>query len=333
MNPLGHRPPQNPSMIRPVLFPALLLTCLPLGAQVDPILANLGPRPNGDVEFQLIAPGGVPYQVEVASEIGTWNPFRTLTGAANGTNTVADSGAPYSNTRLYRASAASEASVLTGDHWITPAGDVVIHPVNHASFVLQWNGRMIYNDPVGGAAPYSSFPKADLILISHGHPDHFSAPSLNSVTNSGTRIIAPAAVFAQMSATLKAITIPLANGESTNVLNLGVEAIPAYNSNHPKGVGNGYVVMVGGRRMFMSGDTGNIPEMRALTDIDVAFVCMNLPFTMSITDAATAVRAFQPRVVYPYHFRDSSGSLANLTQFREKVGIDLGIEVRVRKWY
>lgn len=320
-------------MTRPLPLVALVLAFLRLDAQTDPILANLGPRPNGDVEFQLIAPGGVPYQVEVSTEIGTWGPFLTLTGAANGTNTVADSGAPYAGTRLYRASAASEPTALTGDHWVTPAGDVVIHPVNHASFVMQWNGRMIYNDPVGGAAPYKSFPKADLILVSHDHSDHFSASSLNSVTNSGTRIIAPAAVYGQMSAALKAITIPLANGGITHILDLAIEAIPAYNSNHPKGVGNGYVLTVGGRRMFMSGDTGNIPEMRALTEIDIAFVCMNLPFTMSITDAATAVRAFRPRVVYPYHFRDSSGSLANLTQFRQKVGTDLGIEVRVRKWY
>lgn len=320
-------------MIRQLLLPILLLGCPRLGAQVDPILANLGPRPNGDVEFQLLAPGGAPYQVEIASELGRWNPFLTLTGAANGTNTVADSGAPYAGTRLYRAVPVTGESVLTGDHWQTPAGNVVIHPVNHSSFVLQWNGRMIYNDPVGGAAPYRTFPKADLILVSHDHGDHFSAPTLNSVTNSGTRIVAPAAVYAQMSPALKAITIPLANGGTTNVLDLGIAAIPAYNSNHPKGVGNGYVLTVGGRRMFMSGDTGNIPEMRALTDIDIAFVCMNLPFTMSIADAANAVRTFRPLVVYPYHFRDSSGSLANLIQFRQKVGTDLGIEVRVRKWY
>ncbi|MBL9174257.1 MAG: MBL fold metallo-hydrolase [Verrucomicrobiales bacterium] len=320
-------------MNRHFLLSVLMLGCLRLGAQVDPVLANLGPQPNGDVEFQLLGPGGASYQVDVASELGRWSPFRTLTGAANGTNLVADSGAPYAGLRWYRAMPVTGESVLTGDHWPTPAGDVVIHPVNHASFVLQWNGRMIYNDPVGGSTPYKTFPKADLILVSHDHGDHFNATTLNSVTNPGTRIIAPAAVYAQMSAALKAITIPLANGGTTNVLDLGIEAIPAYNGNHPKGVGNGYVVTVGGRRMFMSGDTGNIPEMRALKDIDVAFVCMNLPFTMSITDAATAVRAFAPRVVYPYHFRDSSGALANLTQFRQKVGTDLGIEVRVRKWY
>ncbi|MFO1460848.1 MAG: MBL fold metallo-hydrolase [Verrucomicrobiota bacterium] len=321
-------------MIRPFLISVGLLVALPLGAQVDPILSNLGPRPNGDVEFQLLAPAGASYQVDMASELGRWSPFLTLTGAANGTNIVADSGAPYAGARLYRAVPLTGASVLTGDHWQTPDGDVVIHPVNHASFVLQWNGRMIYNDPVGGATPYKSFPKADLILISHDHSDHFSPSSLNSVTNAGTRIIAPAAVYAQMSAALKALTLPLANGSRTDVLGVGIEAIPAYNSYHIKGTGNGYVVTMGGRRLYISGDTGNIPDMRALTDIDVAFVCMNLPWTMSVNDATAAVRAFQPRVVYPYHFKDpSSGNSANLVQFRQKVGTDLGIEVRVRKWY
>ena len=108
-----------------------------------------------------------------------------------------------------------------------------------------------------------------------------------------------------MSAALKALTLPLANGSRTDVLGVGIEAIPAYNSYHIKGTGNGYVVTMGGRRLYISGDTGNIPDMRALTDIDVAFVCMNLPWTMSVNDATAAVRAFQPRVVYPYHFKGS----------------------------
>jgi len=104
--------------------------------------------------------------------------------------------------------------------------------------------------------------------------------------------------------------------------------VPAYNSNHPKGRGNGYVLTIGGKRIYMSGDTGDIPETRALQDIDVSFVCMNLPFTMSVDQASDVVRAFRPKVVYPYHYSQS-----NVNSFKQKVGTDLGVEVRLRKWY
>jgi L-ascorbate metabolism protein UlaG (beta-lactamase superfamily) len=192
---------------------------------------------------------------------------------------------------------------------------------------------MIYNDPVGGATPYAGLPKADLILVSHSHGDHFDSATLNTVRGPSAVIIAPQAVFNSLSTTLKALTTVLTNGASANVIGLTIEAVPAYNANHPKGAGNGYVLTLGGKRIYMSGDTGNIAEMRALQDIDVAFVCMNLPFTMSVNDAATAVRAFRPKVVYPYHFRNQDGSQSSLTTFKRLVGADLGIEVRVRKWY
>jgi L-ascorbate metabolism protein UlaG (beta-lactamase superfamily) len=128
----------------------------------------------------------------------------------------------------------------------------------------------------------------------------------------------------------------LPNGASTNLLDLTIEAMPAYNltaSLHAKGAGNGYVVALGGKRIYLSGDTEDIPEMRALRDIDVAFVSMNLPYTMSVPKAVSAVREFRPKVVYPYHYRNADRSLADLEGFKQQVGTDLGIEVRLRPWY
>jgi len=139
-----------------------------------------------------------------------------------------------------------------------------------------------------------------------------------------------------MSTTLKSRTIILTNGTTTNVLGVGIEAVPAYNltsANHVKGVGNGYVLTIGGRRLYLSGDSEDIPEMRALPGIDVAFVCMNVPFTMPVDKAASAARAFRPRVLYPYHYRNQDSSYANLNALKQQVGTDLGIEVRLRKWY
>jgi L-ascorbate metabolism protein UlaG (beta-lactamase superfamily) len=136
-----------------------------------------------------------------------------------------------------------------------------------------------------------------------------------------------------MASTFRNNTIVLTNGASTNVLGIHIEAVPAYNANHALGSGNGYVLTIGGKRLYMAGDTGNTPEMRALTNIDVAFLCMNLPFTMSVSDATNAVRAFRPKVVYPYHYRNQGGDTANAATFKQWLGTDLGVEVRLRKWY
>ncbi len=195
---------------------------------------------------------------------------------------------------------------------------------------------MIYNDPVGDAALFQGIPRADLILISHAHGDHFNNSTLGVVTNSGSVIIAPPVVYNTMPAELKNLTRVMTNGATTQVLGLTIEAVPAYNltsSNHPKGVGNGYVLTLGGRRIYLSGDSEDIPEMRSLQNIDVAFVCMNVPFTMPVDKASSAVRDFRPRVIYPYHYRNQGGSLADLTAFKRQVGIDLGSEVRLRNWY
>lgn len=299
-------------------------------AQSAPVL-SAAPASNQLVNLTVRATAGTKIRVETSRDLVTWSGHRTL--ASTGTNALSESTVGSDGSRYFRAVELADAEALTGDHLPTSAGDAVIHPINHASFVLQWNGRMIYNDPVGGAAPYQGLPKADLILVSHSHGDHFNAGTLESVRKDDTLIVAPAAVYSSLSAALKAQTIPLANGESTNVLGLTVDAVPAYNANHPRGVGNGYVITVGGKRLYMSGDTGDIPETRALRDIDVAFLCMNVPFTMTVAQAASVTRAFVPRVLYPYHYRNQDGTRANLNTLRAQVGTDLGIEIRERAWY
>ena len=140
-------------------------------------------------------------------------------------------------------------------------------------------------------------------------------------------------MYNSLSATLKNLTTVLANGASTTVSGLTIEAVPAYNANHPVGVGNGYVVTFGGRRFYFSGDTGDVAEIRALSGIDAAFLCMNVPFTMTVAQAASTTRDMKPAVVYPYHYRNQDSTLSNLVSYRQLVGTDLNIEVRTRAWY
>jgi L-ascorbate metabolism protein UlaG (beta-lactamase superfamily) len=228
--------------------------------------------------------------------------------------------------------AAQTSPALTGDRIATSDGDLVIHPLNHATLVLGWNGKTIYCDPTG-AASYTGLPKADLVLVTHVHGDHFNKAAIDAVSGAKVLIIAPQAVFNGLTAEQKRAASVLPNGSSTNVLGLKIEAVPAYNGFHPKGAGNGYVLTLGGKRIYISGDTGATPEMRQLQSIDVAFVCMNQPYTMTVTDAVAAVAAFRPKIVYPYHYRDQGGSTANAAQFKEHLDPALGIEVRLRKWY
>lgn len=300
-------------------------------AEPAPQFTAIARLDNGDVRFQINVPAGQRYRIETSSDLREWQTL--LTAAGTGTHEHTDAAALAHASRYFRARMLADATALTGDHVVTTSGDVVIHPINHASLVLQWDGKMIYNDPVGGAAPYQGLPRADLILVSHDHGDHFDAATLNLVRGENAVIVAPQAVFNSLSATLRAQTVVLTNGATTNILGVSIEAVPAYNANHSRGRGNGYVLGLGGKRLYLSGDTGNIAEMRALENIDVAFVCMNVPFTMTVAEAATAVRAFQPRIVYPYHYRNQGGTFADLDDFRRRVGTDLGVEVRVRAWY
>jgi L-ascorbate metabolism protein UlaG (beta-lactamase superfamily) len=211
-------------------------------------------------------------------------------------------------------------------------GEIKIQPLNHATFTLEWNGKTIFVDPVGGAQRFHGTP--DLVLVTDIHGDHMNADTLKAVAKERTRIVAPQAVAAQLPAELKSRIVVLGNGEKKELDGIQIEAVPMYNLTqdrlkfHAKGRGNGYVLTLGGKRIYISGDTEDIPEMRALKNIDVAFVCMNLPYTMTVEQAASAVKEFKPKIVYPYHYRGS-----DTEKFKSLVGTDSGIEVRLRDWY
>lgn len=212
----------------------------------------------------------------------------------------------------------------------TSAGPVKITPLNHASTLIEAGGKTIYLDPAA-PAKFSGLPKADLILITDIHGDHMDPASIKEASKAETEILAPPAVAATVT-TAK----PIANGETKSWHDWTIEAIPAYNLKrgpspgkfyHDKGRGNGYVLTYGSKRFYFSGDTEGIPEMRALKNIDVAFICMNLPYTMPPEEAADAIRAFHPKIVIPYHYRGS-----DLTVFQKALE-GTGIEVRILDWY
>lgn len=214
-----------------------------------------------------------------------------------------------------------------------------INPIEHASMVLQWDGSNIYVDPVGGKELFSNFDAPDAIFITDIHADHFDITTLESIVSEKTKIIAPQAVFDKLSNVLKSKTEILNNGENKESLGINIEAIPMYNLRtealkfHPKGRGNGYVLEKDGKRVYISGDTEDIPEMRNLKNIDVAFVCMNLPYTITVEKAAEAVLAFKPKTVYPYHYRGTDG-LSDVAKFKSIVEAgDPNIKVVQLDWY
>jgi len=220
---------------------------------------------------------------------------------------------------------------MTGDHVATSQGDLVTHPVKHASFVMQWNGKTIYVDPVGGAEPYAGLPGPDVVLVTDIHGDHLNAETLAGMH--GTAIVAPQAAYDQAPDNIKnMITTIMKNGDKVSVDDIGIEAVPMYNITedrlkyHAKGRGNGYLLTLGDTRVYIAGDTEAIPEMLALKDIDVAFIPMNLPYTMTVEQAAEAVRTFRPAIVYPYHYRGS-----DVGEFKRLVGD--ASEVRLLEWY
>lgn len=219
---------------------------------------------------------------------------------------------------------------FAADTLSTSAGEVTITPVKHGTVLLNVAGKNWYVDP-WSQADLSSLPKADVILITDVHGDHMDPEAIAAVRQPSTVIVAPQAV----AQTVTDAQV-LSNGESKTVAGVNVEAVPMYNIErgpapgklfHEKGRGNGYVLHVGGKRIYFSGDTEAVPEMRALKGIDVAFVCMNLPYTMPPDEAAAGVKELQPEVVYPYHYRGSDLGVFEAALQGEP------IEVRLREWY
>ena len=304
-------------------------------AQNEPEFSGLASLTNREVRLQLTAPAGAFCRLDASTNLSAWTALATL-ATNSGALQYTDSAAPFLDARFYRAEQLAGTNHLTGDHLVTSAGNVVIHPVYHASLVLSWAGQTIYVDPGDAASRFTGLPRADLILLTHGHSDHYVAATVTTVKGSNAVIVAPSVVYNAMPVALRNLTTVLTNGASTNLLGLAIDAVPAYNltsTQHPKGQGNGYVLTFGDRRLYVSGDTEDTPELRALPDIDVAFLAMNLPYTMTAAKAVSAVREFRPRVVYPYHYRDQSGAVTNAAAFKQQLGTDLGIEVRLRKWY
>lgn len=216
----------------------------------------------------------------------------------------------------------------------TSAGPVKITPIIHASTLIEADNQIIYVDPARLPST-AGLPPADMILISDIHGDHMDPAAISALSKPTTVVWAPPAV----AKTVTTSTV-ISNGETKSWGKWTIEAIPMYNIvrgpepgkfYHDKGRGNGYVLTYGGKRFYFSGDTENIPEMRALKNIDVAFVCMNLPNTMSPEEAADAVKAFHPRIAIPYHYR-SARENSDITVF-EKALEGTGIEVRLLNWY
>jgi L-ascorbate metabolism protein UlaG (beta-lactamase superfamily) len=200
--------------------------------------------------------------------------------------------------------------------------------------LLQCDKLAIYVDPVHDTS-YAGLPKADLILITDIHGDHLDPAGIELIRQDSTAFVVPPAVAEKLAPTIKTLSV-LKNGDKKTLSAVGIEAIPMYNlvrgakpteRYHDKGRGNGYVLTIGGTRLYLSGDTECVPEMKALKSIDVAFVCMNLPYTMPPSEAAVCVNAFRPKVVYPYHYRGSDPA-----EFQKAItGKD--VEVRIRDWY
>ena len=235
-------------------------------------------------------------------------------------------------------SSTAEARAETDNTTNSAADSVEINPIFHGSLVLRRGDQTVFVDPYNGAQRYTSYGAPDLVLITHTHGDHLDSATLSGLDLSQATLVAPQAVMDATQIEF-AERHTLANGESWSWNDINIEAIPAYNpppkeNFHPEGQFNGYVLDWDGERIYISGDTEGVPAMRRLDDIDVAFVCMNLPYTMDIDQAASAVVEFAPAVVYPYHYRNQDDTKSDVEAFRRMVNSENDdIEVRLANWY
>lgn len=215
------------------------------------------------------------------------------------------------------------------DKIVTSAGTVEMHFIGHGSLMFKNNGFVIYIDPANSSGNYKFLPKADLILVTHEHGDHLDPGLIADLKKTGTLLFCN-----QNSASKVTWGMVMNAGDRQEINNIIIEAVPAYNivnestpghPYHPKGAGLGYILTIGGKRFYIAGDTENTPEMKALRNIDVAFLPMNLPYTMTPAMVADAALAFKPKILYPYHFGETD------TSEIIKLLKDSGIDVRIRK--
>ena len=216
------------------------------------------------------------------------------------------------------------------DNITTSGGDLKITFIGHASLIFTFNEKVIHVDPDGGLADYSTLPKADIILITHEHGDHFDLSAIKKLRTNQTKLVLTETCAKKISG-----DIVMKNGDVQIVQEIKIEAIPAYNiihkrdngqPFHPEGIGNGYILTFGDKRVYVAGDTENIPEMKTLQGIDVAFLPMNLPYTMTPEMVADAAKSFIPKILYPYHYGNTDTSkLVELLKDEQE------IEVRIRQ--
>ena len=216
------------------------------------------------------------------------------------------------------------------DSFKTSAGDLKVTFIGHGTLMLSFGGKVIHVDPYSDVADYNALPKAHLILLTHEHRDHLDLKALNAVRTEKTVVVLTETCAKQVQG-----GIVMMNGDVKTVEGLKIEAVPAYNivhkrdtgqPFHPKGAGNGYVITFGDKRVYVAGDTENTPEMKNLKNIDIAFLPMNLPYTMTPEMVADAAKAFKPKILYPYHFGETEPSkVVSLLKGTPE------IEVRIRK--
>jgi len=209
-------------------------------------------------------------------------------------------------------------------------GQIKITFIGHGTLLIEFAGKVIHVDPVSAYADYQTLAKADVILITHEHGDHLDPSAVQMIRRPNTQI-----VYSGRCAEIMPGGIVMMNGEEKIVAGIPVAAVAAYNlvhkrkdgtPFHPRGVGNGYVLTLGDKRIYIAGDTEYIPEMTARKNIDIAFLPINLPYTMTPPMTAEAARAIKPRILYPYHTGDTDvGALKNLLKD------DKEIELRIRK--
>jgi len=230
----------------------------------------------------------------------------------------------------YIAGVANAQTHFETDNITTSEGDLKITFIGHASLIFTFNGKVIHVDPVREQADYSKLPKADIILITHEHSDHFDLPVIKILRTNQTKLILTETCARKISGGMV-----MKNGDVQIIQGIKFEAVPAYNlihkrdngqPFHPKGVGNGYILTFGDKRIYVAGDTENIPEMKTLQGIDVAFLPMNLPYTMTPEMVADAAKSFKPKILYPYHYSDTDTS-----KLLELLKDEQEIEVRIRQ--
>lgn len=224
-------------------------------------------------------------------------------------------------------------------------GDIQITPVMHSSVQVEYAGKVIQIDPVAKyddvelplLGKFDALKPADLILITDIHPENLDIAEITKLRKSGATVVMPSAVANQASGKIAAPTVVMANGDTKTVSDISIEAVPMYNLRHgpapgelyhPKGRGNGYIVTLGGKRLYFMGDTECTPEAKGVKDIDVAFVPMNMPQTMTPGDAAECIKAFQPKIVYPYHYEGQKRDEAFIKALLRSSSVDFRANLR-----